>query len=654
MAQEKTNRGYSKDQKEEDKVTFDKVKQVLAERAAEFAEFVVGEKPTSRGQNSIRFYPRGSLVVTTGGRNKGTFYNFSDESQKGSMIDLWMTLKGGSAYDALMAGCDFLGMSRDDLNKAAAAIPPKDPKEEEAEEKQRVEKRLRTARWLWDTASNKDGREEGLAYLRNRGIHMDPPPDRMRFRKLTKEDLVKMNYDPALIPDTPVTAIVLRATNAQGDTTAVQQILTAEGVKLSKIVPDIGNVKKTNGELTGSAVKFGDPKAEEVILAEGPETAMSIHAVTGKAVWVTLGTSNYTTLQIPRHVKRLLIAADIEPWGTGMAAAIRAKQHWEAAGVPEVGIAIPPVPPGKDSSDFNDVLQDLGPEALIKAVSDPVIGPRNHAPGTVCITPDPFAAIEIIKATGIDVIARVPGANKDGKRWPMALDLLVEDHHTRVLVVPREGYTIVDENLRKARPDLPIETLAPNSMAVLDAARTPGAVLAMVARHTDLHAPSGIDGTNALAFCLRRADADALHGAGHKAVAVRSKGIDALDLSFMKGRKAILCPMGNGTEFDDRLEERLQAAGAQTTRLVWQLFKPEGDGFAITRARIPDTYGAAEAVSEGWKGERMVDLLKASESARRQVLREKAAQDDAVTTPASAAHPSSNSPTKQARDDDAR
>ena len=651
MAQDTTNRGYSKEQKAEDKVTFDKVKQLLAERAAEFAEFVVGEKPTSRGATSIRFYPRGSLVVTTGGKNKGTFYNFSDESQKGSMIDLWMTIRGSSAYEALMAGCDFLGMSRDDINKAAAAIPPKDPKQEEEEERQRVEKRLRTARWLWDAASAKDGREEGLAYLRNRGIEITPQPDRMRFRKLTKDDLVKMNYDPALIPDTPVTAIVLRATNAQGETTAVQQILTTEGVKLSKVVPTIGNVKKTNGELTGSAVKLGDPKAEEVILAEGPETGMSIHAATGKAVWITLGTSNYTTLQVPRHVKRLVIAADIEPWGTGMAAAIRAKQHWEEAGVPEVGIAVPPIPPGKDSSDFNDVLQDLGKDALIAAIAQPVIGPRNHAPGTVCITPDPYAALEVIKATGLDVITRVPGANKDGKRWPMALDLLVEERHSRVLVIPREGYTIVDDNLRKARPDLPIDTLAPNGAAVLEAARTPGAVLAMVARHTDLHAPSGIDGTHALAFCLRRADADALHTAGHKAVAIRSKGIDALDLSFMKGRKAILCPMGNGTEFDDRLEERLREAGAQTTRLVWQLFKPEGDGFAITRARIPDTYGAADAVAEGWKGERMVDLLKASESARRQVLREKDTPEDSAPT---ASEGAGKTVAKKARDDDAR
>ena len=610
--------------------SFSDVAKRLREQAEDFSIYVIGEKPTYRSGSEIRFYPNQSLVVNIAGNRKGTYRSFSNETDRGDMIDLYKMVRGASPHDAFLAACDYLGSTGVDLS-ANAIVPVRDRAKEEAEAREQRDKKIRTANWIWNSASPTEGREEGLAYLRGRGITADIPPDVMRFRRLSPDDLEKMGATKAQIPADPVVAIVLRATNAQSETTAVQQILTCKGQKITKVSPDFPNPKRTNGDLTGSAVKLGSATPEQVILAEGPETAMSLFQASGKPTWITLGTSNYTTLQMPRTVKEVIVAADLEESGTGLAAALRAAQFWDAAGVPKVGIALPRL--RGNTGDFNDVLQESGQETVKASVDHTFYGERNRAPGVVLVSPDARAAFHVWQKTGLETIVRVPGLRGDKTRGPIMLDSLIQPWHEKVLVIPREGYPIIDEHLRKARPDLPIVPLAKDSSRFLTQAKTAGYVEGLVARETSLYAPGGLGTDEPMAFCLRRSDVIALHDAGHKAVAVRSSGIEQVDFSFMEGRKAIICPVGRGTEADKRLETQLRQAGAETTRIVWQIFRPEGDGFRIARTTIPEDYGAAEAVAEGWKGERMGDLLRASVAARAQLMGEETAKPNVSGEP---------------------
>jgi hypothetical protein len=112
-----------------------------------------------------------------------------------------------------------------------------------------------------------------------------------------------------------------------------------------------------------------------------------------------------------------------------------------------------------------------------------------------------------------------------------------------------------------------------------------------------------------------------LCAAGHMAIAVRATEVDTVDLSFMKGRKAIIAPVGKGNSIDRALEDRLNETGAETTRLTWQIFRPSKTGLEIVRNDIPKNYGAAEAVSEGWKGVAMGHLLLISELNKAQIER---------------------------------
>lgn len=631
--------------------SFSDVAQKLRDEAGVFAEYVIGEKPTYRSGAEIRFYPTQSLVVNIAGKRKGTFRSFSNETDRGDMLDLFQLIRGASPHDAYLAACDYLALGGVDLSSTIAK-PRKSAQQEAAEEREMRQKKIRTANWIWNSASATDGREEGLAYLKNRGITIDIPSDVMRFRRLNAEDLIKMGASKEQVPADPVVAIVLRATNAKGDTTAVQQIITCNGKKINQVVPDFPNPKRTNGDLSGSAVKLGGDKPERVILAEGPETSFSLFQASGIPTWITLGTANYTTLQMPKNVKEVIVASDLEESGVGLAAALRAAQFWDTAGVPKVGIAIPRLV--SKNGDFNDGHQQHGADSVKAAVDGTFYGEKNRAQGVVVVTPDARAAFHVWQKTGMETIVRVPGLRPDKTRSPILLDSLIQPWHTKVLTIPREGYPLVDEHLRKARPDLPIVPIATDSATFLANAKTPGYVENIVARETDLHAPGGLGTTEPMAFCLRRADAEALHAAGHKAVAVRSTGIEHLDLSFMKGRKAIVCPVGVGTDADRKMEARLRNSGADTARIVWQLFKPEGEGFRIARSAIPDQYGAAEAVAEGWKGERMVDLMRASASAFAQIAPQEAQAQPAPTTTVDPATKPGTKKTERKKDDESR
>lgn len=604
------------DKKPSNGPSFGDVAKRLREEAGPFAEFVMGEKPTFRSGSEIRFYPHQSLVVNIAGKRKGTYYSFADSDNRGDMIDLYKSVRGANSHDAFQAACAYLGAGGVDLS-GDLAPPKRDTAKDEAEAKAERDRKIRTANWIWNSSSPTEGREEGLAYLKGRGITADIPASIMRFRRLSGEDLMKMGAKAEQVPPHPVVAIVLKATNARGETTAVQQILTCQGKKITAIVPDFPNPKRTNGNLSGSAIKLGGENPERVILAEGPETSMSLFQATGTPTWVTLGTSNYTTLQLPKTVKETIVATDLEEYGVGLSSALRAAQFWTLAGVPKSGIAIPRI--SSNHGDFNDMHQEQGDAPVKAAVDAAFYAAPNRTPGAVLVTADARAAFHVWKKTGIETIVQVPGLRHDKTRSPIMLENLVQDWHEKVLIIGCEGYPINDEYLRKERPNLSISTLATDSVDFLAKARTQGYVEQLVARETDIHAPGGFGTKETMAFCLRRADADALHNAGHKALAVRSGGIDNVDLSFMKGRKAIVCPVGTGTEYDKRLEARLQEAGADTTRIVWQIFRPEGDGFRIARASIPSTYGAAEAVEEGWKGNRMADLLRASKAALSQL-----------------------------------
>jgi len=596
------------------KATFNDIAKMLRGNPERFATALLGEEPTIRAGNQVRYYENQSLVVNTGGPSQGRFYSFIDPDAKGDMIDLVRWQHGLSddksgRHDALEIAKHHLGISGGSIDPAK--IPPeKSTAERDQELRDEEAKKIRTANWIWQNGSPTSGRDEGLAYLKGRAITCDIPAETLRFRKLGRGDLQKMGVSDADIPSTPVVSLIFAARNAEGQVTAVQQILTTEGRKVR-----FENPKRTNGHMPGSAVVLGDPESSKrLTLAEGPETALSVYQATGIPTMITLGSSNFTKVSVPSHIEDLITISDMEPTGVGLASALKTAQYWHRAGIKRTGIALPPT---LNDGDYNDVHQKLGEDAVRKGVESAFYPPAREQDGTILLTPDARAAFYAWAKTGIEVAAKIP-PKMEGKYRPFTIENLVEERHNRVLIVANPAFEVRAEALRKMRPDLEIVTLHEDSREFRKLAKTPAGMQAAL-NAADFYTPTGLGEKEPVFFSLRRADADALTLAGYKSMALRSSALGRIDFDFMKGRIAIVAPIGNGTEKDAQLSAMLEASGASTTRLTWQIFRGDESVPRILRRKIPEGYGAADAAREGWSGAALRDLIDISRANHEQI-----------------------------------
>ena len=124
--------------------------------------------------------------------------------------------------------------------------------------------------------------------------------------------------------------------------------LNADGSDKAPINP----CKMMIGKTYGGAVRLS-PITEELIIAEGLETALSLNFLsTSKkcSVWAVLSASGYLNLVLPSLplAASIIIAADNDP--AGIKAAKIAATKWVREGR-KVKIALPP-----ENSDFNDIL----------------------------------------------------------------------------------------------------------------------------------------------------------------------------------------------------------------------------------------------------------------------------------------------------------
>jgi phage/plasmid primase-like uncharacterized protein len=173
-------------------------------------------------------------------------------------------------------------------------------------------------------------------YCRKRGINNIPPTIRCGF--LNDRTDIGCQRWPAL-------------------TAAIQDINgNFVGITCVALAPDgtkapIAKPKRTYGILRGNAVHLAEPD-DQLILAEGVETALSVAQVTGVPAWAALGVNNLEVINLPPTIREVLIAADADQ--IGLRAAQRAGRRLAAKGY-GVRIAVPE--PGY--ADFNDMLTGI-------------------------------------------------------------------------------------------------------------------------------------------------------------------------------------------------------------------------------------------------------------------------------------------------------
>ncbi len=106
------------------------------------------------------------------------------------------------------------------------------------------------------------------------------------------------------------------------------------------------------GPCRGGAVRLA-PAGDALMLGEGIETCLAAMQATGHPTWAALSASGLLALDLPPHVRDVIVLADGDE--AGKAAARGAALRWKREGR-RVRIAHPP-----EGMDFNDMLLGRAP-----------------------------------------------------------------------------------------------------------------------------------------------------------------------------------------------------------------------------------------------------------------------------------------------------
>jgi hypothetical protein len=124
--------------------------------------------------------------------------------------------------------------------------------------------------------------------------------------------------------------------------------IARDGVRKAPIDPS----RMMLGPCAGGAVRLA-PAGDVLMVGEGIETCLAAMQATGNPAWAALSTSGLRTLDLPDHIRDVIVLADGDD--PGEAAACDCARRWKGEGR-RVRIARPP-----RGMDFNDMLMARAP-----------------------------------------------------------------------------------------------------------------------------------------------------------------------------------------------------------------------------------------------------------------------------------------------------
>lgn len=299
-------------------------------------------------------------------------------------FNLLMWLKGWSFYECLLALGDLLNanryMSKTNTLKTQMpraevknnrtlpmwlkAMKEKSLKRRHAQQiykKQLLKKYLQ----LWDSClSITSGRAYPVSsYLAGRHIHLD-------YNQLTAIDSLRFHpqlpfYDERHRLAGYFPALVAMVRDEKSELITLHRIYLHPSLSQEKLFA--AKAKKimtlpAERTLKGKAIPLSPiDNSGYLNIAEGIETALSVYHATALPTWSTINATLMPSVQIPQSIHTVLIWADLDRSKTGQHAAEALKIRLEKEGI-EAIILLPnkPIPVGKKSVDWNDVLMEVG------------------------------------------------------------------------------------------------------------------------------------------------------------------------------------------------------------------------------------------------------------------------------------------------------
>ena len=264
--------------------------------------------------------------------DKGIWADFATGAAKGDLLELYVYLNGRecSKRARFEAAKEIL---RRHSGCNSISIPSKVSKLSKVEDNKVPEIVLR----IWSESIEAEATPVE-AYLKSRGIYCSIP-SALRYHHSLFHKQTNAAY-PAMVaavrkwPGTEVVAIH-------------RTYLSKEGAGKANISPN----KMMLGSVSGGAVML-TPPGKTLVIAEGIETALSVHCATNLATWAALSASNMCAVELPpiSITQEVIIAADNDE--AGIKAAYRLADLLVAKAY-SAKVALPP----ESGTDFNDILR---------------------------------------------------------------------------------------------------------------------------------------------------------------------------------------------------------------------------------------------------------------------------------------------------------
>ena len=334
------------------------LRRALADRAIELVSDVLGQPNRALSTRLVKRWGRkGSFKLNLTNDLRGRYYDYEAQSG-GDMLSFIQDNHTGSNFaDALKWARNYLGWPVD--GPAPEPTRKADIRRKELEE-----------------AKAKREADAELDLIRRRGIARQilaetvPIKGTIGERYLTQTRAIpECDWPVSIRWHSESQSVAVCATNNLGEIVAVQRIaVTSEGQKNNddiwiKSSPGDKRAKHSQGVVQEGALKLPGKSDGPICVAEGPETGLSIWAATGFETWIVLGGLRRVS-NIAPHNRRIIICCDNSRDGSNTHKGAKAAySELFAAGV-DVRYAYPHEIKRQDTSDFNDVLQEDGLDAV--------------------------------------------------------------------------------------------------------------------------------------------------------------------------------------------------------------------------------------------------------------------------------------------------
>lgn len=343
----------------------DAIRDDLAANFEDLAKALLGEAQ-SRKSSVWRYGKRGSLALVVRGQRRGLWHDH-ERGEGGDALALIRRERGGGFEETLAYAKRFLGIADDETDKP-------DTKAQEARRRKRDQERAAAVK---ADADDKAARVSRARRYASEAVPIAGTPAEayLAHRAIPRPACgwpAVVRYHPGR------NALLVVSTNALGDVQGVQLVhLTAEGTKRPA---EPGRLPKQSlGDMAGAVVRLpgtGGP----LLLAEGPETGLTVWAATGRETWIALGSISKVA---PPPLRQLAICADDDPRDAPATKALRrAIDTWRSE-ARNVLLALPWERRRHDKTDFNDLAQQEGIAAVrarIEAALAPHTPPGHRLP----------------------------------------------------------------------------------------------------------------------------------------------------------------------------------------------------------------------------------------------------------------------------------